>query len=70
MQDYEVEITEVLKKTVIVQANNPKEAQEQAELEWDKGNFKLTNNNDFYSSNFISKSKRKLNKAKNFNQER
>lgn len=50
--NFEVEITEILKKKVVVQADNQREAEEYAELAWDKGDFTLVSENDFYSSNF------------------
>lgn len=48
---FEVEVTEILKKKVIVEAINPKEAEEQAELDWDHGKFTL-DYNDFHSTKF------------------
>lgn len=52
MKKFEVEVTEVLKKRVIVEAVNQREAEEQAELDWDHGKFELKNYEDFHSSNF------------------
>lgn len=52
MKQFEVEVTEILKKRVFVEAINEKDAQEQAELDWDRGVFELVNYEDFHSSEF------------------
>lgn len=54
MKLFEVEVTETLKKKVVVEAINQREAEEQAELDWDHGKFELKNYEDFHSSNFTT----------------
>lgn len=53
LKEFEVEVTEILKKKVIVKAKDPKDAEEQAELDWDNGVFTL-DYNDFDKSNFTT----------------
>ena len=52
MKKFEVEVTEVFKKKVIVEAVNQMEAQEQAELDMDQGKIKMDYCDDFHSSDY------------------
>ncbi|WP_317854838.1 DUF3846 domain-containing protein [Chakrabartyella piscis] len=51
MKEFDVTITETLKRTVTVYAETQHEAEEQAEFEWDKG-IHVLDSGDFVGSNF------------------
>lgn len=57
MKEFDVEITEILKKTVKVTAETKHDAEERAELEWDEGKHILSAD-DFVSSNFTAVAER------------
>ncbi len=51
MKEFDVTITEILERTIKVQAETKEEATEEAELQWDEGKHVL-DADDFKSSNF------------------
>lgn len=54
LKQFEVEVTEIFKKKVLVEAINQREAEEQAELDMDEGKIQFDYCNDFHSSNYTT----------------
>ncbi len=52
LKQFEVEVTEIFKKKVLVEAINQRQAEEQAELDMDEGKIQFDYCDDFHSSNY------------------